>query len=343
MRSILIVRLSAIGDVVMASAIIPPLRRAYPQARIDWLVESGVDELLQANTRLDEVVVWPRRDWATLLRRGRLLGLLRYCSKFVRCLRRRNYELVLDLQGLWKSAIWAFLSGAPQRLGLGSRGGCQLLMTQVIARGNTGERIASEYLHLLQELGVDPGAFLMDLPVGRDDAASAACLLQRHGVVDRYAVICPFTTRTQKHWLEHYWGELARRLQTEWGLAVVMLGAPSDKPAAQRIAAWNGGQLHNLVGASRLGETIALIRGASIVIGVDTGLTHMGVAQGIPAVALFGSTRPYLDPANGRTLILYSDLPCAPCRRHPICGGTFTCMRELHVERVMRAVGQLLK
>ena len=94
--------------------------------------------------------------------------------------------------------------------------------------------------------------------------------------------------------------------------------------------------------SATIGQAAAVVQQATLVVGVDTGLTHLAIAQGVPTVALFGSTRPYVNPLAPHATVLYEPLPCAPCRRHPICGGTFPCMAALTTERVMAACRVLL-
>jgi heptosyltransferase-1 len=340
---ILIIRLSAIGDVVMASAVIPALRRAYPEAHIDWLAEPPADAVLRAQSELNEVITWPKGDWKRMLRKGHLLALAREVLGFARRLRGNRYDLVLDLQGLAKSGLWARITGAPRRVGLGSREGSQYLMTEVVTRPRDDERIASEYLRLVEALGIDPGSFPMAPAVSDDDRANAEALLTEKGVTGSFAVIAPFTTRPQKHWVEERWPPLADRIQQELGLPVVMVGGPGDQDAAGRIEAQAGGTLINLTGRSGLTETFALLEAASLCIGVDTGLTHAAIGFGTPTVALFGSTRPYLDPATENAHVLYSALPCSPCRRHPTCGGTFDCMAAFEVDQVLDVAREVMR
>lgn len=342
MKRILIIRLSAIGDVVMASSMIPVLRRAWPDAHIAWLVEPAGADLLRANRGLDEVIVWPRGEWRRLWRERRWRELRREVHGFVRDLRARRFDLALDAQGLLKSGVWARLSGASRRVGLGSREGSQWLMTERLARDANDPRIGSEYLALVHHLDLDARHFPMDLRYDDTAAARARARLREAGVHDRYAVIAPFTTRPQKHWFEDRWVTLARRVRDELGLTVVMLGGPGDAEAAARIEAAAEGGVHNLAGQTRLAESVAVIDGADLLIGVDTGLTHMGTALGRPTVALFGATRPYLDPAAPATRVIYDDVACAPCRFHPTCNGVFTCMRLITVDRVVVAVGDVL-
>jgi heptosyltransferase I len=338
---ILVVRLSAIGDVVMASGLIPALRARWPQARISWLTEPATVPLLRHNAQLQEVIPWPRASWQELWRERRGGALCRAVWRFRRELRARQFDLVIDAQGLLKSGVLAWLSGAPRRVGLLSREGSQWLMTERVgARTADDPRMSHEYRDLADYLGAPEGSFRLDLAVGEAPRAAARAVLAEAGVpvgpAGRFAVLAPFTTRPQKHWFEDRWAGLAASLRAE-GIVPVLLGGPGDLESAQRIAA-AAPSLVNLVGRLKLDGTVAAIADAALLVGVDTGLTHMGTALGVPTVGLFGSTRPYLDAGTPHTQILYEPLDCSPCRRHPTCGGAYHCMRHWSVELVMAAV-----
>ncbi|HEY0877970.1 MAG TPA: glycosyltransferase family 9 protein, partial [Zeimonas sp.] len=131
MQRILIVRTSAIGDVVFASPLAAALRRTWPDAYIAWAVEPGIDALVANDPAIDECIVWPKKQWRTLLRSGRLVALVREIRRFRTLLRERRFDLALDLHGLAKSAFLAWLSGAPRRIGLGAREGSAHLVTEV--------------------------------------------------------------------------------------------------------------------------------------------------------------------------------------------------------------------
>jgi len=334
-QRILIIRLSAIGDVIMASAVIPALREAYPEARIDWLVEPPARDILAANPRLDEVLTWPKERWRKDLRAGRIGRVAREFGTLAHRLRTKRYDLVLDLQGLLKSALWARITGAPVRVGLGSREGGQHLMTRTVPRHPDDPRIGSEYRQALDALGIDPGAFRMDLAVGNEAREEARAALRDSRIEGHYAVIAPFTTRPQKHWPEAYWPELTEKIREAFGIPTIMVGGPGDKEAAARIASAAGEELVNLAGRTSLAATLAVIEGSHLMVGVDTGLTHAGIGMDRPTVALFGSTRPYLEPGVETASVLYSDLACSPCRRNPTCNGSFDCMRALTPEEVL--------
>lgn len=338
-RRILIIRLSAIGDVVMATPLINMLRRTYPDAYLAWLVEPAAAGLVKHNPELDEVIVWPRAEWRELWRARRYGAWWRAVSIFIRDLRRRQFDLVFDLQGLLKSALWARLSGAAERIGLGSREGGALFMTRIITRPKNDARIGSEYRHLARSLGLAGNDFVMNIVLGDEDEQYARTFAAETGP---YAVLCPFTTRPQKHWIEERWPQLAMAVHSRLGLTPVLLGGPGDQAAATRMQR-DGVALRSQVGRISLTRSAALIKHAACLVGVDTGLTHMGIAFGIPSVALFGSTRPYLDTGSANAGVLYHRLDCSPCRRHPTCNGAYTCMRLIEVTEVVDTLSTIIK
>lgn len=348
-RRILIVRLSALGDVIMASGLVPALRAIYPQAHLAWLTESPAAPLLAHNPRLDEVIVWPRAQWLRLWRERRWAELWGEMRRFRRELRDRRFDLALDTQGLLKSAVWSWLSAAPRRVGLIPREGGQWLATERLVPAKEADAlIGREYRALARYLGAPEGAFRLDLAVGDAARTTAANKLRARGVGGAaggthgsgYVVLCPFTTRPQKHWFEDRWVALADRLAA-LGLTPVLLGGPADAEAAARIAAASP-RIVDLAGRLALDESIAAVAGSRLLIGVDTGLTHAGTAAQVPTIALFGSTRPYGRTDSPRTTILYEKLFCSPCRRNPTCGGVYQCMRAHTVEAVFAEAQRLM-
>jgi heptosyltransferase-1 len=340
---ILIIRLSAIGDVIFASGLIPALRSLYPDARIAWLTEDCNADLLRHHPRLDRLYLWPRRRWGDLCRQGRYRKLIGESSGLIRALRAERFDLVLDLQGLLKSGLWAWLSGGRRRIGLGSREGSRLLMTETVSRRVDSPLMSKEYRKLAEVLGAEPGAFTLDIAVSAVDRESATALLRDHGVSGSYAIIAPFTTRPQKHWPDQYWVELAHRMVEETRLPLLMLGGPGDRERAAKIFTHPPDGLIDLTGQTTIGQCAALIERAKLLIGVDTGLTHLGIALDTPTLALFGSTRPYLETGRVHAEVLYEPLACSPCRRRPTCGGTFECMKLHTVPKVYLAAKKLLE
>lgn len=339
---ILIVRLSALGDVVMASGLIPALRAVFPDAHLAWLVEPAAAPLLRGHPRLDDLILWPRGEWKRLWRERRWVELWREWRALRQCLRTSRFDIALDAQGLLKSGLWCWVSGAQRRISLLGREGSVWLATErLVPVRPEPTPMGWEYRALARHLGAPDGAFHPDIAMTAAAREASRDVLLRAGVGARYAVLAPFTTRPQKHWFDESWAELAGDLARR-GLQPVLLGGPDDVHGAARIVAL-APQVVDLAGRLRLDESAAVIADAQLLVGVDTGLTHIGSACGVPTLALFGSTRPYLDPRAAATRILYDKLPCSPCGRHPTCGGRFDCMRQHTPQSVSTAVGEVLR
>ncbi|KAA6184653.1 glycosyltransferase family 9 protein [Thiohalocapsa marina] len=340
-RRILLVRLSAIGDIVFASPLAAAFRRAWPEAHIAWLVQPDCAPLLRHHPDLDEIIEWPYARLRAHWRAGRRRVLWGEARALIAGLRAREFDLAVDLQGLLKSALPARLSGAPVRIGLGSREGSRLLMTRVVAPPPDEPRIGSEYLHLARTLGLPLDGFEMAIHYDAASARAAESLLADRGLGNGAVVICPFTTRPQKHWIGERWVALARRLKAETGSPVLMLGGPGDQDAAAAMATAAGDALVDLTGQTSLLTAAALIDRCRALIGVDTGLSHMGIAFRRPTLLLFGSTCPYLDTTRPDARVLYHPRDCSPCRRRPTCDGRFDCMRDIGVDEVFDALRAL--
>jgi heptosyltransferase-1 len=335
-KSILIVRLSAIGDVIMASSLIPALKQAYPEARLAWMTGEGNIPLLRHNPRLSKLVTWPTNVAQKALKERRYGVAAREFVRAVRAVREDHYDWVIDAQGLLKSGIWTRLARCDWRIGLGSREGSQYLMNQFVSRHSNLEKIGVEHRLLMEALGHPMKEFRMDIVVPPEVLETTRALLVGAGVRKPFVVLAPFTTRPQKHWFNDRWTALAARLSTERGLQPVVLGGPADAAVAAQLCSGVNGMV-SLAGRTSLIQAAAVMQDAALVVGVDTGLAHLGIALRRPTLALFGSTRPYLDPDFEHARVLYEPMACSPCRRRPTCGGEFTCMRSHTVERVFDA------
>mgnify|MGYP000279380953 CR=1 FL=1 len=333
-KSILLIRLSAIGDIIMASGVIPALRSEYPEAEIDWMVQTECRDLLVSTSGISELIEWPKNHWVKLLKRGRLISLCSCVLDLTRKLRSKDYDMVIDMQGLWKSGMWAFFSRSRERIGLGSREGSGVVMDKVISRDRGDAQLASEYKLLLKELGIKGYNYGLGIELSAEDEGSAGKKLGHALGEKRYAVVCPFTTREQKHWPQERWVGLIRKLQDVYGLPVVLLGGPGDREAGEGLQDCCD-NLVNLTGRTALLESLAIISRSVLVIGVDTGLTHAASMSEVPTVALFGATCPYRESGNFGLQVIYKQFSCSPCRRNPVCGSEFPCMQAIQVQDVM--------
>lgn len=346
MKRILIVRLSAIGDVAMSTPIIPALHHRFPGIQISWLAGSVSAAILEENPRLHELIVLPSTRWKRLWKEKKHFSVLKEFLAFRNELQGKQFDCAIDLQGLAKSGFWARQSGAPKRIGLRSKEGSQFLMTQrVYPEIKSDSPISYQYEAIARLLGYDETDFPMDLHIGNTGKKLAQAYLAKEGLADCYAVIAPFTTRPQKHWFEENWVALAQSVINTLGLDIIALGGPGDSDAMHTIASKVAlPQFHSICGdKADLRRSTALINDASLFVGVDTGLTHIAFGQRVPTVALFGSTTPYWSSRYEKGIILHDRLQCSPCDRHPTCSGKFTCMRNLSVKRVFAQCAALAK
>lgn len=332
-RRILIVRTTALGDIVLCTSLLEGLRRAYPQAYIAWLTEPVLGGVLEGDPRLNEIIRLPRGALASLSGLLAARRLLRGEPRF---------DWVIDAQGLFKSRLFARMARTRRRVGFASKEPGGFLMHALHDKGGEPWQIAREYRQLARDLtlGPDPGAPRLLPPALSRDRADT--IMQSARLEPGFVAFCAFTTREQKHWIEPYWGELAHLLRAQGLGPFALLGSPDDQDAAERIMAGMPPETVNLVGGTRVSDLPALLERARLVIGVDTGLTHIGTAVRRPTIGLWGSTCPYTKGTESPLKAIYHALPCAPCKRNPTCGGVYMCMRDLKPERVVAEALKLL-
>lgn len=339
MKRILIIRPSAIGDIVMASPVIDALRRSIPEAFIGWLVDAAAAGLLDHHPGLDRVIPWHRSRWSRLTKQGRWIRLALELRALRGSLIADRFDTAIDLQGLFRSRLLAALSGAPLRIGFVSKEPGEWFMTRLEAKGNHHCLMGSEYRHLMDRLGLDAGDFAPKIVVSPEQRRRTEVLLAKQGIGGDYAVICPFTTRPHKHWVAARWTDLAVAIDKAFALPVAALGGPEHRKTADRM--FSGSPVVDFTGKSSLVEAAAMIEKATLLIGVDTGLTHMGTAFRRPTVALFGPTCPYRKASSPLTRVIYHPRDCSPCRRSPSCED-FGCMCGIGTEEVVEVLRQLL-
>jgi heptosyltransferase I len=332
---ILLIRLSAIGDVIVTTPVLRALREALPEAHLAWLVEEKAADILQGHPLLDEVIVWPRTTWQR--QAAGVSGIVQN-ARFLTALRRRRFEVAIDFQGLLRSAWVGLAAGIPHRVGnTRTREGSGLLYTVRVPRPQEPSS-RQRCLDLLRPLGIESRDRRMAVPVGDQDRAFTSTFLEQKGVGGRpYVCLCPATTWPNKHWIEVRWARLADSLQHGLQLKPIFMGASADLPMLDRI---RGAMVSSPVvaaGETSLRGAAALLEGARAAVSVDTALMHLGVAVGTPVIGLCGpSFWPGFQDYE-RYHMIRKPVPCSPCLRHPTCAH-FDCMRAISVQEVMRAV-----
>jgi lipopolysaccharide heptosyltransferase I len=275
---ILIVRLSAIGDVLHGLPVLCALRDALPKAHLAWMVEGRSAELLAGHPALDEVIA-VRRRW---------LKSPRAVFKLWRRVHGR-FDVTIDVQGLSKSAVAARLSGAPRRIGLAAPDGREISpwLNNVLVRP-TATHVIDRNLELLGPLGIAPGTVRFDLPEREADGHRAEQTIAQAGGTSRCALINPGAGWPSKLWPAERFAAVAEHLGRVHGLVSLAVWAGDQENAwARRIVARSAGWAR-LAPATSLVELAALARRAQVVVSSDTGPLHLAAAVGTPCVGLFG-------------------------------------------------------
>ena len=304
---ILLVKPSALGDVCRSMPALASLRAAFPEARIDWFVQDDFADAVRAHPALHAVVPFPRRAWRrwwTPAAMGGVLGLRRQ-------IREARYDLVLDLQGLLRSAIFAqAASGARRVAWRDAREGSGWLANERHARRG-GPDATEVMLALLEDAGVSA---VRDPRMHVPDDARASWLARKAAIgLERYVALAPTSRWSAKRWPAERWRALAERLLAR-GMRVVMLGAGSERDQVRACMPKEGAI--DLSGELSLGAWLAAIAEADAVVANDSAATHAAVGFGRPLVAIYGATDPAAVGPFGRPECVVAPPGVAPTDPH---------------------------
>lgn len=323
---ILIVKLSSLGDVFHALPAVHCLKAGLG-ADVDWAIQPEYVELARCFPDVAEVIEFPRRRF------------LSRAAPFVRALRSREYDLVIDLQGLLKSALVARLARGTKIIGPSfCREGARLFYDAVAAPRNKDRHAVDENLDVVRYLGLATLAprFPVCFPARKPADAGP-----RVGMV-------PVSRGANKNWPVARFAETARRLRREAGAVVYLFGAKTDEPACEairRVAARDGADsgVINLAGRTSLVEMGSWLAGLQLVIANDSGPIHMAAALGIPVLALFGPTDPRrTGPYGEGHRVITADEACRPCLERTCSRGTPACLDGIPAGRVIDVAMEML-
>lgn len=349
--NILIVKLSALGDVVHTLPALNALRREYPKAHISWLVEAMARELIEGHPALDRVVVWRRRDFEAALKEGRWATAWRIFSETRRQVRQFPYDLVIDFQGLMKSGLWVAQARSRRKVGFG-RGmerseGSHLFLTERVPAVSMDIHALERSLLLLQAIGIQRGPIEYRFPIDQAARDAATDFLQANDVApsDRLVVIHPMTRWPTKLWFEDRFAQVANELNAA-ELKVIFSGGPKDAPALDRIAEHLMSPMIRTNGRGGLKILAAIYERANVLVSTDTGPMHIAAAVGTPVVAIFGPTSPQrTGPYGDEHVVLQAGVSCSPCFSKKCVTQDLepmACMKRISPNAVVAAVQQLL-
>lgn len=344
---ILIVKTSAIGDVIHTLPALHSLRRHYPQAYITWVVEEAAADIIAGHPELDRVLVSKRKRWLQALKNGpNRLQAWRELRAFIRELRDTRYDLLIDFQGLLKSGMLVALSRAKRKVGFGrgmEHAECSyIFLNEKVPAVDMNIHAVDRGLMLLAAIGVKTEEVVFNLPLSDEHFQQIESLLRSKGIAEPSQVIPinPVATWPTKLWDNAGFAHVADWLIGQ-GRQVVFTGGKGDRKIIDDIIGRMRHPAASVAGETTLKTLAALYRMAPLVVSTDTGPMHLAAAMGTPVVAVFGSTAPWrTGPYGKRHHVVRLDLPCSPCLKRE-CDHR-SCMNDLAPDLVIDAIKRLL-
>ncbi len=364
-RKILLIKLSAVGDVIHTIPVLNKLRRRYPSAQLDWLVTPAIGELLRHHPAISNVIEFAREDWSKPWTPTPFVSYARLARK----LRANAYDLVVDMHGQFRTAVFTLATGAPVRVGFdrprakvwdasprafsaearkhawqGAREGSWLAYTHHIPVPTLDLHAVDRYLNVGPLLALEDGPPDFSFPIPQAASARVELLLRGHDIAGAPLVtMAPGTIWETKHWGSDKFAEVARHFLQK-GFAVALMGTPRERVVCEEVARLAPGAV-DVAGETTLTELAALIRRSAISVTNDSGPMHLAVALDRPVVSVFGPTDPiWIGPYGRADAVLRAGVPCSPCflRQLSRCPNGHVCMANVSAHAVIERIERVL-
>jgi len=364
---ILIVRLSALGDIVHALPVLAAIKQAMPDAQVDWLVEENYASILSIASGLRRrIIVRAKNSFATPEAIS-FAGWRGYHAA-AKYLWNQDYDVALDLQGLIKSAIWARISFANRVVGFDEANlrepQAAFLYSETVtpvrptgqqanrpsghqvdrptgqqADRPTGPHVIHKNLSILSALQIQPAA--IELPLAPQASPDTTAAIAAAGGPRGFIVINPGAAWPNKRWPADRFGALAASLRDRLGLPSLITWGPSEGELADAVARASSGAA-TPAPATTVSDLAALTRDAALVVSGDTGPLHIAAAMGTPVVGLYGPTWPERNgPWDPRDVVISRAGVCV-CHHKRQCLRGAPCINEITVAEVVAASEQRL-
>ena len=319
---LLIVKLSSLGDHFHALPAVHALREGLGAEAVDWVTTSGYEGLVRCFSDVDRAIPFPRHTF------------LRQFRPFVRYLRSRHYDMVVDLQGLQKSALVARLAYADRRIGPSfHREWSRLHYTDIAGKRNKDRHAVEECLDVARYL---------DLPVGEPSfpvTFPTRSLAEGHPRI----AISAMTRWPSKNWPVERFTEVANLLKQECGATIFLMGGPEDRSVCRTMARGIEGSVVNLGATCSIPEAGGVLSQMDLLISCDSGPVHMAAATGTPCLVIFGPTNAdRTGPYGTGHRILQVDEDCVPCLARTCGRPGHPCMSRITPAQVAAAAAEML-
>ncbi len=349
LQKILILRLSAVGDVIRTLPAAKALKEHSPSSSITWIVEEPSQAFLESQPEIDEVILFPRKRWTKGIKSLRgMWGTIGEMWGFIAGLRRRRFDVVLDFHGILKSGLLSFLSGSPKRIGYDRRSTKEgnFLFSNVKVK-LAKERISrfQRNLALLKGVGLEVRELQYSLHIPQKDREYVESFFNTSSASIQRPLIAihPGTSPEAffKRWMPGHYAQLADRLIRELNATILFT--------------WGAGELEWIEGIRKQMKEPSLLgpktesltqlgevyRHCDLYIGGDTGPMHIASLMGIPAVVIYGPTDPIENEPFGNHLKVRKETGCNPCHKYSC--KELICIKAISADEVFKATKEILR
>jgi len=348
-QRILVLRLSAVGDVIRTLPAVKALKEHAPSSSISWIVEEPSQALIKSQPEVDEVILFPRRRWSQGIKSlKRAWGTIGEMRGLVKELRRRKFDLALDFHGILKSGVLSFLSGSPRRIGydrISTKEGNFLFSNVKVKLPQQKISRFQRNLALLKGMGVEVEKSKYSLHIPPEDRDYVASFFKASPApMSRPLIAIHPGTSTKalfKRWMPDRYAELADRLVRELGASILFTWGDGELEWVEGIR--KGMTKPSLLGPqteslTQLGE---VYRHCDLYIGGDTGPMHIASLMGIPVVVIYGPTDPTENEPIGNHVKVRKEVGCNPC--HEYSCKKLSCIKAISADEVFRATKEFLR
>lgn len=338
-RSILLIQLGDIGDVVLSFPAVRALRENFSHADVIVAVRGKALDILEN---------CPWASGAISINTGQrsLIQKIGYQKNFFLQLWKYQFDLAIDLRADPRGAVLAFLSGARQRVGFFQKGHPfwrNWLFTHLaVPYGKPDDHMTEYYSNLLAEYHITPSDIWPVIVVSEQKQEMAGKLFNEENVPQDRPIIAiqPFCLWQYKEWGAEKYIQLIQQIRTAYNFPVIITGSPEERVRADRITESCGNHVYNLAGKTPMGLLPAVLKACRLFIGSDSAGMHIAAGVGTPTVTIYGpSSVSDWAPRGSKHSIVHTELPCLPCHQKGCDGsGTSRCLEGLTVDEAMPAV-----
>lgn len=346
-NNILVINLKHIGDVLVATPVLTALKEAYPESSLSVLVDNNTEEMVTLNPAVDEVIVLDR------VKGPRLFNRFLKQAIFALKLRRKEFDLVLELSAGDRGAFLGFMTGAKERIGFDPHKrtflGRRHLFTRLVRISTTTQHMVDYNLALVRALGLEPSDKRLSIFWSEEDSRACMKLLSEKGLSksDPYVVMHPTSRWLFKAWNSRGYAVVCDYIAEKYRLPVVITSAPDEKEKrrVEEMVSLAKSRPIDLSGMLSLKQLACCISKSILFVGIDSAPMHIAAAVNTPVIALFGPSGDHMwGPWGDGHIVIKKGWDCQPCGRDGCNGSKVSqCLEAITPEEVFHAVDAKLR